>query len=129
MTEKPDAGATTADDTSASIERRFEMTVNFRDTTRVGDCMLELNKRGYVYTNSANPIEEWEYIVSGTVSGAINIAAEDSTDEKFVFDEIFALVDELVVPFGGECTDGVLTDRDTFRPDEAAGSRLTPSSI
>jgi hypothetical protein len=89
--------------------------VNFGSTADIAGSLLEMNKRGYGYTNSVEPIAEWEYVVSGTVSGAIELDAEDSTDEEFVIDEVFALVDELVVPFGGECTECRLTDREAFR--------------
>jgi hypothetical protein len=67
-------------------------------------------------------------VVSGTVSGAIKIAAEDSTDEEFIFDEVFNLVDKLVNPFGGECTECRLTDREAFRTEDARPG-LTPSPI
>jgi hypothetical protein len=46
--------ATTTTETanpSVPVERRFEAVVNFIDLERVGDCMLELNIKGYIYTN------------------------------------------------------------------------------
>ena len=65
--ENPDAAtatttATTAATTAETVnpsdvpsERRrcFEVVVNFADTDHVGDCMLALNRKGLVYTNSA----------------------------------------------------------------------------
>jgi hypothetical protein len=59
---------------STPIERRLEAVVNFTDAAGVGDCMLALNRRGFVYTNSVEPIDEEEMIVSGTVSGSIELA-------------------------------------------------------
>jgi hypothetical protein len=73
--ENPDAAST-------SMKRRcFEVVVNFAKADGVGECMLALNRRGLVYTNSAEPIEEWEHVISGTVSGAVELAAgEDDKD-------------------------------------------------
>jgi hypothetical protein len=78
--------------------------VNFADVAGVGDCMLALNKRGFVYTNNAEPIEEWEHVVSGTVSGAVELAAGEDADQA-VMDKAFDLVEQLVEPFGGECSE------------------------
>jgi hypothetical protein len=130
-TENPEAIAAITNP-PAPVERRFEAVVNFIDLERVGDCMLELNKQGYVYTNGVlytniEPIDEDEHVVSGTISGAVRIAAEDSGDEELVIDEVFALGGGLVDPFGGECTECRLTDRQTPAPRaEDAGSGLTP---
>jgi hypothetical protein len=86
------------------------------------------NKSGFVYTNNAEPISEDEHVISGTVSGAIELAAEDSGDEELVIDKVFVLVGGLVEPFGGECTECRLTDRQAPAPrTEDAGSGLTPS--
>ena len=75
--------AVAVDDLSAPIERRrrFEAVVNFTQTAGVGDCMLALNRRGFVYTNSVEPIDEGETVVSGTVSGVIEHAAGEADDE------------------------------------------------
>jgi hypothetical protein len=110
---------------SAPSERCFEAVVNFGDTTRVGDCLLALNKRGFVYTNSVEPIAADETVISGTVSGTIKLTAEDSEDEEFIIDEVFALVGGLVEPFG-ECTECRLVDRQV-RHTEDTGPGLTPS--
>jgi hypothetical protein len=78
----------------------------------------------------AEPIAEDEHMVSGTISGAVKIAAENSGNEELVIDEVFVLVGRLVEPFGGECTECLLVDRQTPatpRTDEDAGSGLTPS--
>jgi hypothetical protein len=119
----PDAIATAAD-LSAPIERRFEAVVNFADTGGVGDCMLALNKRGFVYTNSIAPIDEDEHVVSGTISGAIELAAGEA--EEAIVDQVFDLVGQLVEPFGGECPECRLVDRQAPHT-EATGSGLTPS--
>jgi hypothetical protein len=97
------------------VERRFEVVVNFTDTERVGDCMLELNKQGCVYTNGVvyetfEPIESWEHVVSGTISGGVKVSAEDNADRERVIDAVFALVGSLVEPFGGECIECQLAD-------------------
>jgi hypothetical protein len=137
-TENPDATTTeTTTETaspSATVERRFEAAVNIMDPERVGDCMLELNLKGYVYTNGVlytkfEPIEEGEHVVSGTISGAVKIAAEDNADKELVIDAVFALVGELVEPFGGECTECMLADQQTSPAPrtEDAGSGLTPA--
>jgi hypothetical protein len=120
--ENPDVIAATGP--SAPSERRFEAVVNFGDTTRVGDCMLELNKQGYVYTNSVEPIAADETGISGTVSDTIELAAGED-DEAFV-DEVFALVGGLVEPFGGECPECRLVDQHAPRTEDT-GSGLTPS--
>ena len=56
---------------------------------------------GFVYTNSVEPIEEGETVVSGMVSGIIKLAADE--DEAEVVAEVFDQVLRLVEPFGGEC--------------------------
>jgi hypothetical protein len=106
--------ATTAETVHPSAvpgERRrcFEVVINFADTDGVGECMLALNKRCLVYTNSAEPIEEWEHVVSGTVSGAVELAADE--DDKEAIDKAFDLVGSLVEPFGGECTECRFVDQ------------------
>jgi hypothetical protein len=123
------AAATTTETASPSvmIERRFAAVVNFIDPERVGDCMLELNKRGYIYTNGVlytkfEPVEEWEYIVSGTISGVVKVSAEDNADRERVIDAVFELVGQLVEPFRGEGIECRLTDED-------AGSGLTPPPL
>jgi hypothetical protein len=96
--------------------------------------MLELNKQGFVYTNGVvytdfEPIDEGETVVSGTISGAVKIAAgEDSENEERVIDEVFALVGRLVEPFGGECTECMLVDRQATPAPHTGdtGSGLTP---
>jgi hypothetical protein len=75
-TENPDA-TTAITNPPAPVERRFAAVVNFIDLERVGDCMLELNIKGYVYTNGVlytkfEPIDAEETnVVSGTISGAV----------------------------------------------------------
>jgi hypothetical protein len=96
----PDVIAT-ANPSVPSERRRFEVVVNFTDAACVGACMLALNKRGFVYTNSVEPIEEGETVVSGMVSGIIKLAADE--DEAEVVAEVFDQVLRLVEPFGGEC--------------------------
>jgi hypothetical protein len=85
--------------TSASpSERRFEAVVDFCDAAtraNMGACMLALNKRGFVYTNSIEPIEDWETVASGTVSGTTLEAEQD----------IGPMINALVRPFGGECSE------------------------
>jgi hypothetical protein len=70
--------------------------------------MLALNRRGLVYTNSVEPIEEWETVVSRTVSGTIEFATGEDEDAV------------------GECTECTLVDRQAPHT-EATGSWLTPS--
>ena len=112
----PDAIAPATGSSTLVERRRFEAVVNFTDTAGVGDCMLALNKRGLVYTNGVlytefEPIADWETVVSGTVSGTIEIAAGE--DES----EIFALVHGLVEPFGGECPEfGFVDDQQSASP-------------
>jgi hypothetical protein len=103
MQTNPDVNATTANPSDATIKRHFEVVVNFADLERVGDCMLALNKSCLVYTNSAEPIEEWEHVVSGTVSGAVELAADEN--DKDAVEKAFDLVGSLIEPFGGECTE------------------------
>jgi hypothetical protein len=79
MRSNPDVIATA--DPSAPIERRFEALVNFTDAVGVGDCMLALNRQGFVYTNSVAPIAEGETVVSGTVSGTLELTAGVDEDE------------------------------------------------
>ena len=119
--ENPDAIATA--DPSTSMKRCFEVVVNFADADGVGDCMLALNRKGLVYTNSAEPIEAWEHVVSGTVTGAVELAAGE--DDKDAVDKAFDLVGQLVEPFGGECTECRLVDRHGRHPG-ITGSKLTP---
>jgi hypothetical protein len=113
--ENPDVNAAitaeTINPSDAPSERRrcFEVVINFADADGVGDCMLALNKRGLVYTNSAEPIEAWEHVVSGTVSGAVELAADQ--DDEDAVDKAFDLVWPLVEPFGGECTECRLVDQ------------------
>ena len=108
------------------IERRFAAVVNFIDLERVGDCMLELNAQGYIYTNGVlytkfEPIDA-EEIVSGMISGVVKVSAEDNADRERVIDAVFELVGQLVEPFHGEGIECMLTDED-------AGSGLTPPSF
>ena len=119
--ENPDVIATTADPPSM-IKRCFEVVVNFADTDHVGDCMLALNRRGLVYTNSAEPIKDWEHVVSGTVTGTVELAAGE--DDKDAVDKAFDLVSPLVEPFDGECTECRLVDRHGRHPG-ITGSKLT----
>jgi hypothetical protein len=110
----PDVNATASP--PATVERRFAAVVNFTGPERVGDCMLELNIKGYIYTNGVlytkfEPIGEGEHVVSGTISGAVKIAAEDSADKERVIDAVFELVGQLVEPYGGECTECRLADQ------------------
>jgi hypothetical protein len=65
--------------------------------------------------------------VSGTISGAVKIAAGDSGDEKLVIDEVFALAGRLVEPFGGECIECRLGQATPAPRTEDTGSGLTPS--
>jgi hypothetical protein len=101
--------------------------VNFTDPERVGDCLLELNIKGFLYTNGIEPVGADETVISGSISGAIEIAVEDNADEEGVIDQVFNLIEGLVEPFGGECIEWRLTDRQTPPPrTEDAGSGLTP---
>jgi len=106
----------------------FRPGVNFIDLERVGDCMLELNAEGYIYTNGVlytkfEPIDAEETnIVSGTISGVVKVSAEDNADRERVIDAVFELVGQLVEPFHGEGIECMLTDED-------AGSGLTPPSF
>ena len=109
-TENPDVNAT-ANPSDVPSERRrcFEVVINFADVDGVGECMLALNKRCLVYTNSAEPIEAWEHVVSGTVSGAVELAAGE--DDKDAVNKAFDLVGPLVEPFGGECIECRFVDQ------------------
>jgi hypothetical protein len=121
--ENPDAIATT--NPPASSERRFEAVVNFADADGVGECLLALNRKGLVYTNNAEPIEEWEHVVSGTVTGTVELAAGEDEDkvvvdkafvDKAFVDKAFDLVGRLIEPLGGECIECRFVDRQATPP-------------
>jgi hypothetical protein len=123
MMQNPDVIATANPSAPSERRRCFEVVVNFADVDGVGDCLLALNRRGLVYTNSAEPIEEWEHVVSGTVTGAVELAAGEGDGD--VVNKAFDLVGQLVEPFGGECTECRLVDRHGRHPG-VTGSKLTP---
>ena len=124
-TENPDVNATA--NPPATIKRHFEVVVNFADTDRVGDCLLELNIKGFLYTNSIEPIDAEETtVVSGTISGTVELAADE--DDKDAIDKAFDLVGPLVEPFGGESIECRLVDRQATPAPHTGdtGSGLTP---
>jgi hypothetical protein len=84
-----------------------------------------LNIKGFLYTNSIEPIDAEETnIVSGTISGTVELAADE--DDEDAIDKAFDLAGPLVEPFGGECTECRLVDRQAPARTGHTGPGLTP---